>query len=560
MSKQIIYNPEACRRMMLGVDTVARAASVTFGSEGPAVVIQHRTTGIMPIFTRDGVTVVNAIVMEDRIADLGGRMLRDVANAVSREAGDGTTTAVVLAQNLAAECLKSVTAGFHPLQLKKGLDLGITLIEQYLAENAHHWNSVDWIEKITAIATKNEAGVGELLIEAFDELGLHGKLTFQLGNSQQDVLDITEGIFYEQGVLSPHFITDKTRGEAVLDDPYILLYDREISDFMDLVPILEEIQAENRSLLTIAEDIKDKALSGLLLNHAQGIFKVVAVKPPSFGDKRIDRLKDLAILTSGQALLEESGSLLEQVSLEQLGQAKRVVVTDSTITIIGNVGDKEKITTLSTALEKQADIIRNKKAGDGSPTGNMHDLEELEERIAMLCEKTGVFQVGGVVDFEIKERLVRIENAYNAVKAAMEEGVLAGCGVGLWHCQTAIDNVISENAHQQQGLEILKHTLAAPFKQLVRNAGLNSETVISQLEVLNDVNMTFDTHQRCYGDFIEMGVMDSVKVIRLALKSAVSVITTMMTSDTVVMNVADTSMMSGYTAEWAASTRENPRA
>ncbi len=342
MSKQIIYNPEACLRMMHGIDSVARAAVVTMGSSGPAVMIQHRTDGIMPIFTRDGVTVARAINFDDRIADLGGRMLRDVAGAVSRQVGDGTTTAIVLAQKIAQECIKRVAAGFHPLQLKHGLDLALALVEKHLLDTAVTGMSSDWIEKIAAVATKNEQGVGALLAQALDELGVEGQLVFQLGNGREDEMDIVDGIHYEQGYLSPYFITDKTRAEAVLDNPYILLYDREIHDLMDLIPILEEVKAEGRSLLIIAENVIDKALTGLLLNHVQGVFKVVAVKSPGFGDKRINRLKDLALLTGGKAILDDySSPKLEHLTLEMLGQAERVVVTETTTTIIGAKGDKQ---------------------------------------------------------------------------------------------------------------------------------------------------------------------------------------------------------------------------
>ncbi|MDD2802156.1 MAG: TCP-1/cpn60 chaperonin family protein, partial [Methylococcales bacterium] len=375
MSKQIIYNPEARLRMMQGIDKVANAAIVTMGSAGPAVMIQHRTDGILPVFTRDGVTVARSINFDDRLADLGGRMLRDVAGAVSRQVGDGTTTAIVLAQKIAQESVKSAVAGFHPLQLKKGLDLALTLVEKHLLDTAVTGVTADWIEKISAVATKDEPGVGRLLAQALAELGSEGQLNFQLGNSRNDELEIVEGIHYEQGYLSPYFVTDKARQEAVLDNPYILLYDRDISDLMDLVPILEEVKAEGRSLLVIAENVIDKALSGLLLNHVRGIFKVVAVKAPGFGDKRIDRLKDLALLTGGKAILDDySSPKLEHVTLDMLGQAQRVVVTEGTTTIIGAKGDRHAAQQLIDNLRAQADLILAKKPGQGSASGNRHDF------------------------------------------------------------------------------------------------------------------------------------------------------------------------------------------
>jgi chaperonin GroEL len=560
MTKHVIYNPEARLKLMHGIDSVARAAVVTMGSAGPAVMIQHRTDGILPIFTRDGVTVARSINFEDRIADLGGRMLRDVAGAVSRQVGDGTTTAIVLAQKLAQESLKSVAAGFHPLQLKKGLDLALALVEKKLLEDAVKDVTSDWIEKISSVATKDEKGVGKLLAKALEELGLEGQLTFQLGNGREDELDIVDGVHYERGYLSPYFATDKTRAEAILENPYILLYDRDISDLMDLIPILEEIKAEERSLLIIAENVIDKALSGLLLNHVRGIFKVVAVKTPGFGDKCTDRLKDLALLTGGQAILDDYASpKLEHVTLEQLGQAQRVVITETTTTIIGAKGNPDLVKERILNLRAQAAVILAIKPGTGSASGNKHDFNELEERIAMLSSKTGVFDVGGITDFEIKERMVRIENAYMSAKAALEEGVLPGGGVALFNCIKMLSTVIAENAEQQQGISIMKHALSAPLQSLTRNAGMNPEAVMAKIQTANDDHFTVDTQRGIYGNFLEIGIIDPVKVMRLALRNAVSVVGTMMTTEAIVMDVPDVSIMDGYSPEWAAATREDPR-
>jgi chaperonin GroEL len=545
---------------MHGINSVARAAVVTMGSAGPAVMIQHRTDGMLPVFTRDGVTVARSISFNDRIADLGGRMLRDVAGAVSRQVGDGTTTAIVLAQKLAQESLKSIAAGFHPLQLKKGLDLALTLIEKYLIDNAVTGVTPDWIEKISAVATKDERGVGKLLAKALEELGLEGQLTFQLGNGCVDELDIVDGINYEQGYLSPYFVTDKTRGEAILEKPYILLYDREINDLMNLIPILEEVKSQGRALLIIADNVIDKALTGLLLNHVRGVFKVVAVKPPGFGDRRIDRLKDLALVTGGHAILDDySSPKLEHITLEQLGQAHRVIVTHNTTTIIGAQGDACAVKQRIKHLRAQADAILVLNPGVGSPTGNKHDFEELDDRIALLSGKTGVFSVGGITDFEIKERMVRIENAYMSSKAALEEGVLPGGGVALFNSIQMLNSVIAENAEQQQGISIMKRALAAPLQSLARNAGMNPEVVITKIHAANDPHFTIDTQRQLDGNFLEIGIIDPVKVMRLALRNAVSVVTTMITSEAIVMDVPDLSIMDGYSPEWAAATREDPR-
>ncbi len=560
MSKLIIYNPEARLKMLAGIDHVARAVKVTMGSDGPPVLIQHRTDGILPVFTRDGVTVAKSINFDDRITELGGRMLRDVAGAVSRQVGDGTTTAIVLAQKLAQECLKSVAAGFHPLQLKIGLDNALALVENKLLDSAVVGVNADWIEKIAAVATKDEPGVGKLLAEAIEKLGDQGALSFQLGNGINDELNIVDGSEYPQGYLSPYFVTDKTREEAVLDNPYILLYDRDITDLMDLVPILEDVKSQGRSLLIIAENVIDKALSGLLLNHVRGIFKVVAVKPPGFGDKRINRLKDIALMTGGQAILDDySSPKLEDVTLEQLGQAKRLVVTASSTTLFGVMGDADAVAAHVETLRNEAALILAKKPGEGSPSGNKHDFEELEERMAFLAGKAGMFSVGGITDFEMKERLVRIENAYNSVKAALEEGVLPGGGVALYRCGAALDGVIAENTDQQQGFAILQQAMAAPLYQIIHNSGYNSEDVLFKLKASGDDFTAFDTRHARYGNFLDIGIIDPAKVMRLALRNAVSVVGTMMTVEAVVMNVPDLSMMAGYSPEWAAATREDPR-
>lgn len=561
MSKEIIYNPEIHTRLMAGINQVARAVAVTYGGIGPTVMIQHRTDGMMPVFTRDGVTVANAVAIQDRIADLGGRMLRDVAGAMSRQVGDGTTTAIVLAHVLAQECLKSVAAGFHPMQLKKGLDVALAVVEKNLQARTVTDITAEWVEKITSVASKNEMKAGKLLAQALDELGLQRQLTFLLGNGLDDELAIVDGIQYEQGYLSPYFVTDKTRAEAVLEHPYILFYDREISDLMELIPILEQVKAENRPLLVIAENVIDKALTGLLLNHVRGIFKVVAVKPPGFGDKRINRLNDLALLTGGQAILDRPGlsHALEEVSLTQLGQAQRAVISESSTTLIGAIGDQAAIAQLSETLRQEAELILARKPGVGSATGNQHDFDELQERLALLSGKTGTFSVGGNTDFEIKERMVRLENAYLSAKAALEEGVLPGCGVALYRCREILETAIAENAEQQQGFHILQQALAAPLMTIVKNAGMNSDAVINHLDAQGDDHMTLDTENGCYGHFLEIGIIDPVKVMRLALRNAVSVVGTFITSETVVMDVPDLSIMAGYSPEWAAATREDPR-
>nr|BAE86883.1 GroEL homologue [Methylotuvimicrobium japanense] len=558
MTIDVIFNPEASERVLSGIRTVARAASVTFGSSGPSVVIQHRTDGIPPIITRDGVTVAKSIQFEDRVADLGARMLRDVAGSVSREVGDGTTTAIVLAQTLAIESIKSVAAGFHPLQIKQGLEGALAIVEAQLQSMALIYSGLDWLESLAMVATKQEQAASRLLAKAHQELDGKGELSFELGNSREDELEIVDGLRYEQGYLSPYFVTDKDRAEAVLDNPYILLYDREIGDLMDLIPILEQVREQDRSLLIIAENVIDKALTGLLLNHVRGVFRAVAVKPPGFGDRRRDRLNDLAVLTGGQAILEDGLLTLDTIDLSHLGQARRVIINEFTTTIIGASGDPEQIEPLIARLSREADLVRARRPGEGSPTGNMHELEELEERINALSGKNGIFKVGGSTDFEIKERMVRIENAYKSIQAAMAEGVIPGCGIGLYRCIEALREPIADD-ERQHAVRIMQEALRAPARQLLINAGVNPETVFAVIDSDRDVNITFDTIQNRFGNYLDIGVVDSVKIVRMALRNAVSVITTLITAETVLMHVPDLSIMAGYSPEWAAATREDPR-
>lgn len=559
MAKQIIYNPEARRRIMHGIDTVARAAAATFGCDGPAVLIQHRTDGMPPLFTRDGATVANAIVLEDRIADLGGRMLREVAGSVARQAGDGTTTAIVLARDIASECMKSVAAGYHPLQLQKGLELALALVDTDMQRRALTGVTPAWTARVAELASKHEPGVGELLNRAFAALGCDGPLTFQLGNGRHDGLEIVDGVRYEQGYLSPYFVTDRDRQIAVLERPFVLLCDYEITDLMDLVPILEQVTQQQRSLLVIAEDVRDGALTGMLLNHIRGVFKAVAVKPPGYGDHRAERLADLAVLTGAAPVLRSQGARLQDLSLSCLGQAQRAFIGSDTTTLVAANADPQAVGTRQAALRWQLGQVLARKPGQGSPTGNLHEAEELEQRIALLSAKTGVISVGGTTDLEIKERWVRIENAYKSARAALEQGVVAGGGAGLLAAQAVLDGVIAENAEQQRGVAILQQALAAPIRRLLANAGLESEPIISAIRRQTREAFAYDLQTRRLGPCLEIGIVDAVKVLRLALRNAVSVVGTLMTCESVVMPLADPDFMAGYSAEWAAATREDPR-
>lgn len=562
MAKQIVFNGTARAKMMRGIETLARAVGMTLGATGPGVVIQHRADGITPVFTRDGVTVAASIHLSDRLEDVGARLLRDVAGATSREAGDGTTTAVVLARFIARECSRSLSAGANPTELKKGIDLATRKVCDALRQHAVKDLDDNLIRKICHSAGKEDEPVAERLLEAIRHVGPRGVVNIELGSSRQDELELLEGVHFEQGYLSPYFSTDKERHLAELDEPYILLYDREITDFMDLVPLLEEIQSQRRSLLIIAEGVADQALAPLTLNHVRGNFRAVAVKPPGYGDKRLDRLRDLALITGGRACLEAQGDRLDRWTLADLGQARRAIVGAESTSILGSKGSNVAVENLIEGLEQEAERIRSRKPGDGSPTGNRHEVEELEERIANLRGRTAALKVGGATDLEIKERLVRIENAYNSIRAAMEEGVLPGGGVGLLSMTPSLAATTASSPDQERGVKIIREALEEPLRRIAANAGLNPEKVLATIEASGDPAYGYDVNSRSFGNMFDLGVLDPAKVTRLALKNAAAIVGTVITTDAVIAEepVLKRFPNSRAIAEWAAATREDPRA
>lgn len=562
MAKQIVFNGAARTKMLRGIDKLAKAVEVTLGASGPGVVIQHRADGILPVFTRDGVTVAQSIHLTDRIEDIGARMLRDVAGAVSREAGDGTTTSVVLARKIAIECARSLAAGAHPTELKKGIDTAVECACAALRQKAIRSLDQDLLRKVSQSASKEPDHVADLLIEAFAHVGTEGTISVELAHGRADALEVAEGAGYEQGFLSPYFKTNRERDIAELDDPYILFYDREITDFMDLVPLLEDVQAQHRSLLIIAENVTEQALGPLLLNHVRRNFTAVAVKPPGYGDRRFDRLRDLAALTGGRACLESQGDSLERLTLADLGQARRAIISADSTTILGAKGDPAVVDKIVEGLEFDAAKIRAMKPGQGSTTGKQHELEELEDRLRMLRGKTAVYKVGGGSEMEMKERLVRIENAHKSMRAALEEGVLAGGGVGLLSARKALDFLESASPDQRRGIGIVRAALFEPLRRIAANAGLNPDAVESKVLATDDGLYGYDAVTRSFGNLIDLGVIDPVKVTRLALKNAASVVSTVITTDVVISELpTDHGMPSRQAIDaWAAATREDPRA
>jgi chaperonin GroEL len=544
--------------MVSGLDLVARAARITLGPAGPLVLIEHRSKGIGPIATRDGVKVANSISMADPVADLGARILREVANVVSREAGDGTTGAIVLAHSMAKAALKSIVAGADPVQVKKGMDLACAIVIDDLKSRAVDGRAEATIAKVASIASREEV-VGLLLAKAVGRLGNGCTLNIELGHAREDEFEVIEGFRYQQGFISSYFVTDKTRQVVELEHPYILLYDGEISDIDQLIPLFDAVREADRPLLIVAENLSDKALATTLLNHIRGIIRVVAVKPPAYGDRRLQHLGDLASLTGGKVLLSAHGESPKGATLDDLGQARRVVVDAESTTIIGGGGNPEVIAQRGAGVQSELAIVKARKPGDGSPRGNLQEIEDLEERIAHLSGAVGVIRVGGVIDVEIRERLTRVENAWRSVCAALEEGVLPGGGAALLRARRALDAHEGSNADQSLGIAVVRGALAAPLRQIAANAGLSADTVMNSLMDIDGAFSVFDANSLSYGDAFEMGVLDPVKVVRLALKSAVDIVGMMVMSGAVITAIRDAAVDDSYDPRQAAATREDPR-
>jgi chaperonin GroEL len=521
--------------------------------------IEHRTKGLPPIVSRDGVTVANAISLTDPIADLGARILRDVANSVSREAGDGTTSSIVLAHTMAKAAIKFITVGADPMQIKKGMDHACLAVIDALKAMSVDGSAEKTIIQVATIASREEE-IGHLLAKVVNRLGKGCTLNLELGHSMEDEFEVVEGTRYAQGYISQYFVTDHGRQVVELENPYIFFYDEELSHIDQLIPLYDMVREEERPLLIIAENLIDQALTTTLLNQTRGLLKVVAVKPPAFGDRRLKHLADLAALTGGKVLLSAHGDIPELVALADLGQAARVIVDAESTTIILGKGDPEVIAERLAGLRLELELVQARKPGEGSPSGNMHEIDDLEERISHLTSAMGVIRVGGITDIDIKERLTRIDNAWRSVSAALEEGVVAGGGASLLKARHVLENMASPNLDHNMGVAVVMESLAAPIQQIAVNAGLNPETVIDKLLEIKTPLSVFDAYTKTYGDAFEKGVLDPVKVTRLALKNAVGVVGLMITTEAIVTNIRDTSAWDSFDPELAAATREDPRA
>ncbi|PNG24689.1 Hsp60 family chaperonin [Methylocella silvestris] len=557
MAKDIRYGDTVRRKMLAGANLLADAVQVTLGPRGRNVVIQHRTAGILPVITKDGVTVARSIAVDDRFESAGINMFKEMAGRVSKECGDGTTTTIVLARFIARKVLRAMSSGLDPNGLRTGLELATQTAVEDLKRRAKSCADERSIVHIAATASNGDLSVGEMLAAAFKKVGPNGIVNVSLGNGTSDEITFQEGAHWEQGWLSPYFMTDKTRRIAELTNPYVLLYDRPIKQFDALIPILDQVRQAEGSLLIIADDVEEAALGGILLNHIRCVLKAVAVKPPAYGDRRKETLADLACLLGGRAILEGNGDELSHVKLADLGRASRAEITESETTLFGGAGDADKIAERVHALLFETERLQ--KNDRGSPTGKLHDLEEFDERIGNLSSVTATIHVGGDTETEMKERLQRVENARNAVAAALAEGGLPGGGAGLLRCRKALSGLSSTDIAVRHGIQIIADAVGEPLRRIADNSGKDALAVAYETLASSDEAFGFDVRAGRLGDLFEAGVIDPLRVTRLALQYAAITASTLMTTECVVANLPPDDPTFGYTGEWAAATREDPR-
>ncbi len=520
-AKDVKFSASAREKMLNGVDTLANAVKVTLGPKGRNVVIE-KSFGA-PRTTKDGVTVAKEIELEEKFENMGAQMVREVASRTNDEAGDGTTTATVLAQSIIREGMKSVAAGMNPMDLKRGIDLAVKKVVENIKSISTPIKGSEEISQVGSISANGEREIGEMIAHAMDKVGNEGVITVEEAKSLETELEVVEGMQFDRGYLSPYFITDADKMVADLEDPYILLFEKKLSSLQPMLPVLESVVQSNRPLLIIAEDVEGEALATLVVNKLRGGLKIAAVKAPGFGDRRKAMLEDIAVLTGGQVVSEDIGIKLENVTLDMLGTAKKVNITKDDTTIVDGAGDK-------TAIEARVSQIRNQI----EDTTSDYDKEKLQERLAKLAGGVAVIKVGGASEVEVKERKDRVDDALNATRAAVEEGIVPGGGVALLKASKALEGVEGENEDQNQGIAIVARALQAPIRQIAENAGVEGSIVVGKVLEGADANYGYNAQTETYEDLVTSGVIDPAKVARIALQDAASVAALMITTEAAV--------------------------
>ncbi|MDZ7855111.1 chaperonin GroEL [Sphaerotilus sp.] len=519
-AKDVIFGADARHRMVEGVNILANAVKVTLGPKGRNVVLE-RSFGA-PTVTKDGVSVAKEIELKDKLQNMGAQMVKEVASKTSDNAGDGTTTATVLAQAIVREGMKYVAAGMNPMDLKRGIDKAVTALVVELKAASKATTTTKEISQVGSISANSDSSIGEIIAKAMDKVGKEGVITVEDGKSLDNELDIVEGMQFDRGYLSPYFINNPEKQAALLDNPFVLLYDKKVSNIRDLLPTLEQVAKAGRPLLIIAEDVDGEALATLVVNTIRGILKVVAVKAPGFGDRRKAMLEDIAILTGGKVIAEEVGMSLDKVTLADLGQAKRVEVGKENTTIIDGAGTADIIE----ARVKQIRIQIEEASSD-------YDREKLQERVAKLAGGVAVIKVGAATEVEMKEKKARVEDALHATRAAVEEGIVAGGGVALLRARQAAGTIAGDNADQDAGIKLVLKAIEAPLREIVANAGGEPSVVVNAI-LAGSGNYGFNAANDTYGDMIDMGILDPTKVTRTALQNAASVASLMLTTECMV--------------------------
>ena len=519
-AKEVIFSDSARGRMLNGVDILANAVKVTLGPRGRNVVLD-KSFGA-PTVTKDGVSVAKEIELKDKFENMGAQMVKEVASKTSDVAGDGTTTATVLAQSIVREGLKAVAAGMNPMDLKRGLDKAVTAAVENLAGMSQPCNDANAIAQVGTISANSDENIGKIIAEAMEKVGKEGVITVEEGSGLDNELDVVEGMQFDRGYLSPYFINNQEGMSADLDEPYILLHDKKVSNIRDLLPVLEAVAKSSKPLLIIAEDIEGEALATLVVNSMRGIVKVCAVKAPGFGDRRKAMLQDIAILTGGQVISEEVGLSLEKVTLEDLGTAKRVSVDKENTTVVDGAGEKGEI-------DGRVEQIRAQIEQSTSD----YDKEKLQERMAKLAGGVAVIKVGAATEVEMKEKKHRVDDALHATRAAVEEGVVAGGGVALVRALDALNDLKGINADQDHGIAIARRSMEEPLRQIVDNAGGEPSVVVNAV-CAESGSHGYNAATGEYGDMIGMGILDPTKVTRSALQNAASIAGLMITTEAMV--------------------------
>ncbi|RRN63917.1 chaperonin GroEL [Caulobacter sp. 602-1] len=520
-AKEVKFSSDARDRMLRGVDILADAVKVTLGPKGRNVVID-KSFGA-PRITKDGVSVAKEIELKDKFENMGAQMLREVASKTNDLAGDGTTTATVLAQAIVREGSKAVAAGMNPMDLKRGIDLGVSAVVADLKSHARKISANTEIAQVGTISANGDEEIGRILAEAMEKVGNEGVITVEEAKSLATELEVVEGMQFDRGYISPYFVTNNDKLRVELDDPYILIHEKKLSNLAALVPLLEKVVQSGRPLLIIAEDVEGEALATLVVNKLRGGLKVAAVKAPGFGDRRKAMLEDIAVLTAGNVVSEELGTKLETVTVEMLGRAKKVTIDKDNTTIVDGAGQRGEIDARVAQIRRQIE-----------DTTSDYDREKLQERLAKLAGGVAVVRVGGATEVEVKEKKDRVDDALHATRAAVEEGILPGGGVALLRALKALDGVKTANDDQKAGLDIVRRALQAPARQIVANAGEDASYVVGKLLEKTDYSWGFNAATGEYQDLVKAGVIDPAKVVRTALQDAASVASLLITTEALI--------------------------